>query len=288
MTKSKGGRRYKRLRQIAHHLTWFLGTRCPNAIPLVFVVGYPKSGTTWSCRLVSQYLQLPYPKFFLLPIGFEAVVHGHEPVWKRYPRGVYVMRDGRDALVSQYFFMTRRIAHGDHPPLSSIQRRAFGPLVNKDHVHDNIARFIENQMARPHSSRLHWGDHVRSFYEVANPNVVLLRYEDLVREGPRTLAEAMANLTGEEPDLKWARIVMKRNSFARRSGRRRGQEQRGTFLRKGQPGDGVNHFTREAAEIFDHHCGEMLVRAGYEPDRSWVERVPTRAQRAEALVTADR
>ncbi len=44
-------RPYRRLRQISHHLTWFLGTRFPKAIPLVFVVGYPKSGTTWACRL---------------------------------------------------------------------------------------------------------------------------------------------------------------------------------------------------------------------------------------------
>ena len=36
-------------------------------------------------------------------------------------------------------------------------------------------------------------------------------------------------------------------------------------------GDWRNHLTREAAEIFDHYCGDMLVAAGYEPDRSWVE-----------------
>ena len=47
------------------------------------------------------------------------MVHGHERVWKRYRKGVYVVRDGRDALVSQYFFMTRHLPEGDHPRLTA-------------------------------------------------------------------------------------------------------------------------------------------------------------------------
>lgn len=66
------------LRAASHHVTWFLGTRFTKAIPLVFVVGYPKSGTTWACQLVADYMQLPFPRYSLLPIGCPAVVHGHE------------------------------------------------------------------------------------------------------------------------------------------------------------------------------------------------------------------
>lgn len=256
----------------AHHGTWFLGTRFHRAIPLVFVVGYPKSGTTWAGQLAADYLQLPFPRFSLLPVGFPAVVHGHERVWKRYPRGIYVMRDGRDAMVSHYFFLTRWLAEGDHPPMSRRVRRSLGGLVNKADVRGNMARFIERQMTRPESARVNWARHVQSFYEVKNPNVVLLRYEDLLRDGESALAKAMSELTGEEADLDRVRETVARFSFGRQSQGRPGSNGPPPLLRKGRHGDWVNHFTREAAEIIDEYCGEMLVATGYEPDREWVRR----------------
>ncbi len=275
-----------RLRSISHHVTWFLGTRFPEAIPLVFVVGYPKSGTTWACQIVADYLQLPYPRLSLLPVGFPAVVHGHERVWKRYRKGVYVVRDGRDALVSQYFFMTRHLPAGDHPRLTAGQRRMFPGLINRNNARQNIAGFIQRQMISPQSARANWGDHVRSFFEVDNPNVVLLRYEDLLADGSTALAEAMSRLTGEEPNAARAAESLERYSFRRQSGRDPGKEVRSAFLRKGQAGDWNNHFTREAAEIFDHYCGDTLIAAGYEKDHAWVESVGANDEAAAHTTTA--
>jgi hypothetical protein len=273
MTRPRIGPRYQRLVQLSHHVTWFLGTRFPKAIPLVFVVGYPKSGTTWASHLVADYLGLPWPRLSLMPVGCEAVVHGHERVWERYPRCVYVMRDGRDALVSQYFFLTRGVPEGNHPRLTARQRRELPGLVNKANVRENLPRFLERQMTRPHSSRANWGEHVRSYLE-SNKSVALLRFEDLLRDGVGTLAQAMRELTDQEPDLERARESIDRYAFERRAGRQPGQEDRSAFLRKGQAGDWRNHFTREAAEIFDRYCGEMLIRAGYEPDHAWVASCP--------------
>jgi hypothetical protein len=263
----------KRVRAISHHVTWFLGTHFPEAIPLVFVVGYPKSGTTWACQIVADYLQLPFPRYSLLPVGCPAVVHGHERVWKRYRKGVYVVRDGRDALVSQYFFLNRNLPEGDHPRLTAFQRRNFPGLVNKNNTPENLAAFIQHQMISTQSARANWGDHVRSFFEVDNPNVVLLRYEDLLANRSTLLADALSQLTGEEPNVARADESLKRYAFRQQSGRDPGKEDRTAFLRKGQTGDWKNHFTREAAEIFDRYCGEMLIAAGYESDHAWVESV---------------
>ena len=247
----------------SHYATWFLGTRFPKAIPLVFVVAYPRSGTTWVTQLVADYLQLPFPKLSLLPVGFPAVVHGHDRVWKSYPRGIYVLRDGRDALVSIYWRVSPR------------QRRLPSRFAKEANTGDSIAAFVEWQLTtrKPFSSPVNWAKHVRSYFEVKNPNVVLVRYEDLLRDGETTLAKAMAELTGEEADLGRVRDAIKKFSFERQTGRPAGAEDRSAWYRKGQGGDWVNHFTREAAEIFDHYCGDTLIAAGYENDHTWVDSV---------------
>ena len=260
------------LRRASHYVTLFLGTRCRKSIPIVFVVAYPKCGTTWVTQLVADYLQLPYLRNTLLPVGCPAVVHTHVRVRRSFPRGVYVLRDGRDALVSQYFWLMSGIPDGDHPHLTSRQRRMLPGLVNKANVRDNIAPFIERQMRRPVSSRVNWADHVRSYFEVNHPHIVLLRYEDLLHDGESALAKAMSELTGEEANAEQISITIKRFSFARQARRRRGPEG-SHWLRKGQAGDWVNHFTHEAAEIFDHYCGDTLIAAGYETDHTWVDSV---------------
>ena len=260
-----------RLRTASHHVTWFLGTQFPETFPLVFVVGYPKSGTTWVCQLVADYLQLPFPRFSLLPVGCPAVVHGHERVRRRYPRCVYVLRDGRDALVSQYFYLARDIPEGDHPKLTVRQRRLFPGLVNKANVHDNIAGFVQRMMKRPQSARANWGVHARSLFEKRHSNAVLLRYEDLINDGELALSDAMTRLTGRDADGDRVREAIRKFAFKRQANRRPARGERAGFLRKGEPGDWARCFSREAAEIFDRHCGDMLIAAGYEKDHTWVD-----------------
>lgn len=265
-----------KLAAVSHIVTRQLGLWMPNKVPLIFVIGYPKSGTTWVAQLVADYLRLPYPQHALLPITFRAVVHGHEQASKRFPTSLYVMRDGRDALVSQYFQFVRNISTGDHPPMSRRQRTYLSGLVNKKDVRTNLPRFIEKQMIRPAAGAVNWGRHVRSILEADFPGAALLRYEDLVQDGPTVLADAMAKLTGERLDMKRAGQTVDRFSFKRQANRPAGSEDRSSFLRKGQPGDWRNHFTLEAAKIFDRYCGQTLIKSGYEKDHTWVQQVAVR------------
>ena len=45
-------------------------------------------------------------------------------------------------------------------------------------------------------------------------------------------------------------------------------------VRKGIVGDWKNYFSREAGEVFDRHCGDVMVRLGYEADRDWWTALP--------------
>lgn len=262
------------LRTMSHHVTFFLGTRFPGVIPLCFVIGYPKSGTTWACQMTADYLQLPFPRYSLLPVGCPAVVHGHEPASARFHHGLYVMRDGRDVMASLYFFMLDRlrIPPGDDPPLTRRQRRSFPGLRNRDDARGNMARFVEAQMKRPFSCRLNWAAHIRGFYDTRHP-CVPLKYEELRHDGPRAFARAMAALTEDEPDMVRVERALERFSFERQAGRKAGQENPRSFLRKGDVGDWRSKFSREAAEIFRDHCGDELILSGYEPDHSWLDRL---------------
>ncbi len=261
-----------RMRVASHNVTWLLGTRFPKSIPLVFVVGYPKSGSTWVAQLVAHCLQLPFPRFSLLPVGCAAVVMGHKRVWRRYPRGVYVVRDGRDAIASQFFYQLTQIPEGDHPRLTALQRRSFPNLVNKADLNGVFDDFVARQLVNPIAAHANWASHVRSYFEVANPNMSLVKYKDLHTDGVATLARVISELSGEPSDLDRTREAIDRFKFGKQS-TRRGNLASAAYLRKGQAGDWINHFTRTAAELFDRECGDMLIKMGYEPDHSWVESV---------------
>ncbi len=261
-----------RMRVASHNVTWLLGTRFSGWVPLVFVVGYPKSGSTWVAQLVAHSLELPFPRFSLLPIGCPAVVMGHKRVWKSYPRGVYVVRDGRDAIASQYRYQLSQIPEGDHPRLSAMQRRSFPNLVNKANLDGIFDDFVARQLVNPIAAHANWAAHVRSYFEVANPNMSLVKYEDLHTDGEAALARVVTDLCGEPADPDRIHEAIERFKFAKQS-KRRGNLASAAYLRKGQAGDWVNHFTPGAAELFDRVCGDMLIKMGYEPDHAWVDSI---------------
>lgn len=260
-----------RLRAVSHKVTWSLGTRFPDVFPLVFLVGYPKSGTTWMSQLVADYLQLPFPRFSYLPVGCPAVVHGHQGVWDSYPRTVYSLRDARDTMCSLYFMYARDIPEGDHPRMTRRQKRMCPSLVNKANVRENLPEFIEIQMKRPEITPYNWAKHVETYLNSKNQKLALLQYERLLSNGREELAQAMEKITGEPSDMQRIDATLDKYSFARQAGRRPGQEDRSHSLRKGQPGDWINHFTREAADILDHFCGETMIRLGYCTNHDWVK-----------------
>jgi len=159
-------RRNRFLRASAYYGTAILGTRLARYLPMVFVPGYPKSGTTWACQMIGDYLQIPFPRWYLLPLAGEYVVHGHGVVSPRCDRVVYTVRDGRDVMVSLYYFLAKRLPEGGRRRFSRRQARWFPAGRDIDDVMGDIRRhlpaFIESQMRNAHSSRATSAEHVAS------------------------------------------------------------------------------------------------------------------------------
>lgn len=233
--------------------------------------GFPKSGTVWLCHLLSTALGLPYPQNYRSPIVMSSVIHAHWRYSPRLPPTAYVRRDGRDVMVSLYFHEMRTLSTPGRPRRSRELReqfeRLFGPGFSPDATRENLPRFIEFVTAAPRgTSGLTWHQHIQDWWE--RPRVATLRYEELQSDPVDTLTQVMGEL-GAEPDKSLASLAVDRWSFARTSGRQPGEEDLTSFKRKGVTGDWVNHFTREAGEVFDAIAGDTLVALNYAIDRDW-------------------
>jgi Sulfotransferase domain len=275
-----GKRKFKRsqvrLIALSHYASYFLASKMPKTFPILFVVGYPKCGTTWVCQLMADYFQIPFANQSLLPVGMQSVMHGHQRIWPDGPPAAYVLRDGRDAMVSMYFYLIRGLPDPGTNQAKELAvgrdvRRYFENLHDRNDIRANLPYFIEQQMMRPHGCRTNWAQHIRTSRQAGRTDVPFVKYEDLLADGPGTLASAVQTLTGEPADMDRCRQAVEKYAFKRQAGRDSGQENRKDFLRKGQAGDWRNHFSREAAEVFDRHAGDMLIELGYEKDRSWVQ-----------------
>ncbi len=107
-----------------------------------------------------------------------------------------------------------------------------------------------------------------------------MKYEDLISDTAGTLSNAIATMQGETPNPEAIGWAVKKYSFANQAGRSRGQENRGTHIRKASVGEWRSVFTREAAQIIQAYCGQVLIAAGYEKDDSWVDSLESTASPA--------
>jgi len=259
------------LRALAHRGTMALGTRLAEQFPMVFVLGFPKSGTTWACQLVADYLRLPFPRFALLPHTFASVVHGHERPTPRHRPLVYVVRDGRDVAVSMFHFELRKLREGAAHRLPRRLRAVFGSTPPPDHELPALfPRFLEVFLDAPPSSPVPWHEHVRGFLRTRAESQAILRYEGLLEDGPIELASALTDILGHEPEPDRVIWAIDKFSIDRTRASAPSSAPAPTPIRKGTAGDWRTLFDPETARAFDSHAGDLLVELGYEPDRSWV------------------
>jgi len=238
--------------------------------PFYYVLGHPKTGTNWVCKMLAAYLGIPVHEFWLSkwPQFAPAVVHMHRflPFEGARRRTLYVMRDGRDVVVSDYHHRMRD--RGRDALLAAELDRYLGKGYDPAAVSANLPNFIRYLVQRTEGST----DYVSHLEAAFAHPYVRLRYEDLLEDAAAALGQALAELLRESVDpVRLARAV-EGERFEVVTGRARGSEQADAFVRKGISGDWRNVFNREAAEIYAAYAGETLVRCGYEPDQEWVGR----------------
>lgn len=259
---------------LINHCSYLIARLAPKRIPVTVVTGFPKSGTVWVTQMIADYLQLPFIDLSYTPVGCPAVIHTHYRVPKKngLPM-VYVARDGRDTIVSMYYYLSQHLPEGDNPQIPRWLRRYFRGLKNKADIREFLPRFIEYQFDRPTGCRINWNEHLRSYFDTTRQDIPFVRYEDLLDNTKIEMTRVFETLTGQPSDDELLDFTIRKFSFEKQTGRKRGVQKASSFVRKGTAGDWQNHFSREAAEVFHELAGHTLIEAGYESDATWVQQV---------------
>ena len=239
--------------------------------PKIVLTEHPKSGGTWVSQMIAEYLNIPnlrgpdIPRE-RLPPRCRSVVRGHYLYIAGSNDKIVMWRDGRDVIVSRYYF---NLFHkrAKVPGWAEMQQERLGIRDARD-IQRYLPRYIEYCFTDGPRCNMTWTSFIETWKN--QTGYVETSYE-LMRENPRReMKKILTYLSVDEIDETRLNSCISKFSFENVTGRKPGEENIYNFVRKGIVGDWKNHFSREAREIFDHYAGQALIELGYESDHSWV------------------
>lgn len=184
-------------------------------------------------------------------------------------RFLSMIRDGRDAVVSNLFLLLRERNFHELPPHCSAEGQhaadrlaagqTEGSLFGAELLRHLTQQWVESVYGARRAERL-YGE-VGGFCQV--------RYEDLVSQPEQQLARVLSWL-GVAADETRVRTIVADNVFERNAGGRHpGEEDPLAEWRKGVVGDWRNRFSSEDKQVFKAVAGTLLVELGYEAGFDW-------------------
>lgn len=235
----------------------------------VVLTEYPKSGGSWLSQMLSEALDIPYPRN-RLPHLRRQIIHGCYRSVNRNADTIVCWRDGRDTMVSFYYHFAF-----DKPITSAkFSKKLKNDLGIQDpyNIDRYLPRFIEWAFEGGYPG-FSWVDFVRLWKN--SPDVIETSYEAVTHDPVGELVKIISYIDPDRLDTVDPEDIVERFSFEKQSNRKRGVEDVTSFIRKGIIGDWQNTFNREACKVFEHYAGKELIELDYESDGSWVNRQPT-------------
>lgn len=243
------------------------------------VAGAHKVGSTWVYKMIKDlhiFRELPLPPRYRSDVGNYSLIgldrpgieeyferrsglriyksHSPPPSWDpgSKVRFITVIRDPRDVVISNIYYLANLPLHlGGWPEMRNLP------------TSERIARYLDRGV---------FDLKLLEAWSVFPP-AMKVYYEKLLEspeaEMMRVLRDAGLKISESE-----CCAIVRNNSFNRLSGgRKKGQENSGSFFRKGVAGDWKNHFGEKEIECFkNEHDGawnRLLMSLGYEQGENW-------------------
>lgn len=232
----------------------------------VFLVSYPKSGNTWmrfliinglynkdKRKLVYEDLESFIPSIYKTPIQQinnrigRRIIKSHF-IDSTYPKIIYLIRDGRDALVSYYYFR------------KDIKR--FDGDFRSFYFEDGVGK-IGN-----------WDKHVRQVLELheSDPNrVLIIRYEDL-KDNTKYHFRKVLDFLGETISEDQLNFAVDSSDFSSLKAMQEDSgvlidEHKVNFFRKAKSKQWLQYFSEDMLKDFESKSSDLLTKFNYSNSR---------------------
>jgi hypothetical protein len=226
---------------------------------------YPKSGGSWLAQMLSDALELPFPRNRLPMLG-SSIMHGHYRLRHVAKPCSIVWRDGRDVAVSFYFH--RVIGNAHTPPELALATQKKLGITDPNNVVEYLPRFIELLAQGGTHPGYSWARFVEEWHG-SSKVCCEVKYEDMLTDSAEILLRTCETFGYSLTETK-AREISEKYSFKSQAGRVSGDEDQSSYLRKGIAGDWREKFSKESSEVFAHFMGDALISLDYEKDNSWI------------------
>ena len=189
-----------------------------------------------------------------------------EQLHRLFPDAVVVnaLRDGRDVAVSHHFHMIRNGEQWAFQNKKELKIRQKYFVENKG---DPVPLFSKSSLQKVARLWLDAIDGRSRGIDLFKDRFIDLRYEELLAD-PYGVVRVFQML-GVSTVKETIEHCIESNRFERKTGRKPGEADSKSFVRKGVAGDWKNHFRDEDRALFKEVAGEALIALGYAEDMDW-------------------
>lgn len=254
--RSRGAKTFAKLKELAGSIS--------GRMPMSVICTHHKTGTKWMLDILREVerefgLRLHDGAQNEIPAGTQLFLQDHSEIdTSRLPyfRGVHIIRDPRDVIVSGCKYHQHSSEAWLHEPQKRFDGRTYQDSINSEAEEDTLIFEMRYSGRNTIKAMASWNYHHPQFLEV--------KYEDLVQDTELGLfRKIFEHLQLPASQIGKCLQIANRNSLFS------GQISRSGHVRDGRVKQWPDHFSERDKKFFKEQFGDVLVKLGYETDNCW-------------------